>query len=253
MNVERTPMRGLGWEPQRAGAAAGTSSSSLRAIAWHWPDPRGHWPIQASVNRSRRHQDTVTGICNSPGGQAATEAGRPGDGSLLLTWAAGRRDRPARAAGAARCLDLFLGHLRTQRQKGETDMMSDCYHADHGHNDSQTPRASQARSGDLCGVPGDVAQCADGGCLARISGRWPSHAQVRQAFAIGPRRRALILAGHVRPSTGSGALLGGPQNGVQASGQRLGPLPLRCEDLGRASGQVEALPRQSVGGGHAHP
>mgnify|MGYP000878625798 FL=1 len=113
MDAERTLMRGLGWEPQRAGAAAGTSSSSLAAVAWRWPGPRGHQPGQASVNRSRRHQDQNTRICNNREAKAATESGCPGDGSLLLTWAAGRRDRPVRAAGAARCLNLFLGHLRT--------------------------------------------------------------------------------------------------------------------------------------------
>ena len=252
MNVERTPMRGLGWEPQRAGAAAGASSSSPRAVAWRWPGPRGHRPGQTPVSRSRRHQDPDPQICNRPGGKAAAESGCPGDGSLLLTWAAGRRDRPARAAGEARCLDLFLGHIPTKYSERTDYMMSDCYHAPHGHNDSQTSRASQARIGDLCGVSGDVAQCADGSCLARLPGQSPSHAEVRRAFAIGPRRRALILAGHVRPSSGSGALLGDPQTGLQAPGQRFGPLPLRCEDLGRSPGQVEALPRQSVGGDHAH-
>lgn len=114
MHVERPPMRGLGWEPQRAGAAAGTSSSSLAAIAWYRPGSRGHQTETRHRGRKRRPQDNDSGIAITDSRQAAAGCAVRGPSSLLLTASGGHRCRPARAAGEARCLDLSTGHFSTQ-------------------------------------------------------------------------------------------------------------------------------------------
>jgi len=170
-------------------------------------------------------------------------AGVPGAG--------GHRRRPRqRAAGEAR-LNLFLGHLRTHTPGTGYDHGINLIPEAPNGNDCAASGPSCGGGCRLCRVPGDLAERAPRGGAAGLSGR---------AWAFVARRRAPLLkcsrCGNICRAAFPPVC---PGCRAKARSERLrrlpyaqesvGPLPLR---RGRfvhwVPSQVEAMPRQVVGG-----
>lgn len=197
--------------------------------------PATGWGLTSGTARApcswSGHPQPLTGTGGRPGfGRARDAAGRtrdrPGTG------------RPAQPAGRSPALDLSLGHKSECRASVERPTMSNCYHDRNGDHDSSAPGAAQGRSGGPGGIPRHLPERADGGGAEGLP-RPPSHAAVRRAVASGTGCGSPGGPGPETPCSG-------PGSGLQAPGERLGPLPLRVDEPGRLPAQVEALPWQGL-------
>lgn len=200
-----------------------------------------HTCPRVGVRRETRAAAPRLQDLNPRGGRTAGDSQEGRTGAAAWRAPAGLAVCEAGGPAAGRPLNLFLGHFGTHTRGTRIQRDVNLLSLTHGDPDNHgaAPGAAQVRSGRVCGVAWDLAQCPDGRRTAGLPG-WAYSLGLPAGAACGARS----VTRYGNP--GRAPCPAGPaRSGLQSPAQPEAPLPLRQWSA------LEALPRQALSASRA--